>query len=405
VKTTGYNNNWQVVEEYDGGGTVKRKYLYGNYIDEVLYSWGASPSDPRTYYVHDHLYSPVALVTYAGAVVERYEYDAYGKPTIHTDPGPDGTWLTSDDVVGEVSAQDNCYLFTGREVDVLDGSLLKLQYNRNRYYDYYAGRWLTQDAVGYVDGLNLYKYGRGVPLLVVDPDGATSRLVTTQAFEMDLFEADFGHDDHVAHFELTVAVGCVKTGDGSDGACCWRPYLADILRPSWSTPESMGWPYGLMDRAGVPNYGAYEVMADVDGHLIPFVFVHWKGEASEGSLQMTHTLAVGLGASVGAIVGAAIGGSGGTVGGPAGTAGGGLAGCIKGGSIGAVVGGLVGRGLAHVVTVNVGKDFGGYFLHGILYTCSCTGEVIDIPFEPDFYTYGDDELYWGEPIGSHLSGP
>ena len=166
-----YNNQWQVVEEYDSGGTVKRKYLYGNYIDEVLYSWGASPSDPRTYYVHDHLYSPVALVNYAGTVVERYEYDVYGKPTIYTAPGPDGTWLTSDDVVGEVSAQDNCYLFTGRSIDVLDGNLLKLQYNRNRYYDYDSGRWSSQDPVGYIDGLNVYEYVRSAPLTFTDSAG------------------------------------------------------------------------------------------------------------------------------------------------------------------------------------------------------------------------------------------
>ncbi len=35
------------------------------------------------YYVHDHLYSPVALVDGVnGDVAERYEYDAYGKVTI-----------------------------------------------------------------------------------------------------------------------------------------------------------------------------------------------------------------------------------------------------------------------------------------------------------------------------------
>jgi len=175
-----YNNHWQVVEEYDGGGTVKRKYLYGNYIDEVLYSWGASPSDPRTYYVHDHLYSPVALVNYAGTVVERYEYDVYGKPTIYTAPGPDETWLTSDDVVGEVSAQDNCCLFTGREVDVLDGNLLRLQYNRNRYYDYCTGRWLTQDPLRYVDGLNLYQYAHSIPLVLTD--------FTGQGVGIDMYE-------------------------------------------------------------------------------------------------------------------------------------------------------------------------------------------------------------------------
>jgi hypothetical protein len=39
-------------------------------------------------------------------------------------------------------------LFTGRRVDILDNGSLKIQYNRNRYYDYYTGRWLTHDPLG-----------------------------------------------------------------------------------------------------------------------------------------------------------------------------------------------------------------------------------------------------------------
>ena len=39
-------------------------------------------------------------------------------------------------------------MFTGRQVDILDGGALKIQYNRNRYYDYYTGRWTTQDPAG-----------------------------------------------------------------------------------------------------------------------------------------------------------------------------------------------------------------------------------------------------------------
>ena len=48
---------------------------------------------------------------------------------------------------------------------------MKIQYNRNRYYDYYTGRWLTYDPLGYVDGLNLYEYPRSNPVILVDPSG------------------------------------------------------------------------------------------------------------------------------------------------------------------------------------------------------------------------------------------
>jgi hypothetical protein len=42
----------------------------------------------------------------------------------------------------------NRCLFTGRTVDILDIGSLKIQYNRNRYYDYSRSRILTYDLTG-----------------------------------------------------------------------------------------------------------------------------------------------------------------------------------------------------------------------------------------------------------------
>jgi RHS repeat-associated protein len=133
------------------------------------------------FYADDHLYSPAALTTWTGALVERYEYDAYGSPYI-LEPNfaadPDGK-----------SDYGNPYLFTGRRVDFLDNGSLTLQYNRHRYYDYYTGRWTTQDPLGInarctskslsvglqgcIEGLNLYEYAASRPPSVDDPMGLT----------------------------------------------------------------------------------------------------------------------------------------------------------------------------------------------------------------------------------------
>jgi RHS repeat-associated protein len=121
----------------------------------------------------------VALLNFSGTVVERYEYDAYGNCHIlepNFDPDPDGE-----------SDYSNPYLFTGRAVDILDNSSLKIQYNRNRYCDQYTGRWTTQDPLGvaigvragdmldgslqYIDGLNLYQYSSSQPTGAVDFSG------------------------------------------------------------------------------------------------------------------------------------------------------------------------------------------------------------------------------------------
>jgi RHS repeat-associated protein len=157
-----YNYNWQVLAEYDSSDSFKDLFIYGNYIDEVLMMQGASGPSLR-YYIHDHLYSPVAIANAFGLVFERYEYDAYGSCSIMDrfyNP-------RSESVVG------NPYLFTGRRVDILDNSSLKIQYNRNRYYDYYTGRWLTHDPLGYLDSMNLYEYATSNPVVFLDSSGAS----------------------------------------------------------------------------------------------------------------------------------------------------------------------------------------------------------------------------------------
>jgi RHS repeat-associated protein len=81
----------------------------------------------------------------------------------------------------------NPYLFTGRGVDILDNGSLTIQYNRNRYYDYYTGRWTTHDPLGitpnvqrpnvfdlrrqYNDSLNLYEYAKSNAIVYFDFTG------------------------------------------------------------------------------------------------------------------------------------------------------------------------------------------------------------------------------------------
>jgi len=169
---------WQVLCEYNGSDEFQQWYAYGNYIDEVLAMGTGIFASTARFYIHDHLYSPVALTDYSGTVLERYEYDAYGNPTI---------WNADFTTERDKSNYGNPYLFTGRRTDYLDSGSLKIQYNRNRYYDYYTGRWLTHDPLGitpnaqwtnkwevveqYVKGLGLYEYVNSRPNIGLDPEG------------------------------------------------------------------------------------------------------------------------------------------------------------------------------------------------------------------------------------------
>ncbi|MBI9018354.1 MAG: hypothetical protein JEZ07_13960 [Phycisphaerae bacterium] len=130
---------------FNGSDVAKQEFVYGNYLDEVLMM---TEGGNDYYLAHDHLYSPVALIDSSGAVVERYEYDAYGQQKIY-----DANLNARTN-----SSYDNCIAFTGQRLDTLDGGSFEIMYYKNRYYDTATGRFLTHDPLGYVDGMSLYQY-------------------------------------------------------------------------------------------------------------------------------------------------------------------------------------------------------------------------------------------------------
>ncbi|MEE9402258.1 MAG: RHS repeat-associated core domain-containing protein, partial [Desulfobacteria bacterium] len=65
----------------------------------------------------------------------------------------------------------NPYYFTGRRLDVLDNDNLLTMYYRHRTYDTYTARFLQQDPLGYVDGMNLYEYVKSNTVAGSDPYG------------------------------------------------------------------------------------------------------------------------------------------------------------------------------------------------------------------------------------------
>ena len=129
-------------------GTILRKFIYGPGIDEPICMIDAADANKVYYYYFDGLGSVIALSDANSEIVERYSYDVFGEPN-----------RTSD--------VNNPYLFTGRRYDPETG----LYYYRARYYDYYTGRFLQPDPVGYHDSINLYTYADNNPVLRGDPLG------------------------------------------------------------------------------------------------------------------------------------------------------------------------------------------------------------------------------------------
>lgn len=156
-----YNEQWQCLEERssESGSATTQYTWHPHYVDALAFYYEPS-SSKRFYSLYDALFNVTALVNKNLVMVERYAYDAYGKPTIlEPNFSPDGN---------NKSDYYNEHLFTGRRTD--PGTCLQL--NRNRYYHQQLGRWVSRDPIGYAAGdMNLYTYVDGEPLASVDPLG------------------------------------------------------------------------------------------------------------------------------------------------------------------------------------------------------------------------------------------
>jgi RHS repeat-associated protein len=128
------------------GGLVAR-YTQGKDIDEPLAMLRGSTT---SFYDADGLGSITSLSNAAGALAETYTYDSFGNTT------------------NSSGSLTNFFQYTGREYD----TETNLYFYRARYYDPSAGRFLSEDPIGFLGGnLNLYPYAINAPVSFRDPSG------------------------------------------------------------------------------------------------------------------------------------------------------------------------------------------------------------------------------------------
>jgi RHS repeat-associated protein len=127
------------------GGAVLANLLTGLDIDE--YFTRTDGSGRRTL-LADALGTILALTDDAGAVQTSYTYEPFGTTTVS----------------GQASS--NPFQYTGRENDGAGH-----YYYRARYYTPGRGRFIGEDPIGLLGGINLFTYAMGNPVLYVDPSG------------------------------------------------------------------------------------------------------------------------------------------------------------------------------------------------------------------------------------------
>ncbi|ELM1616959.1 RHS repeat protein [Salmonella enterica] len=160
-----------------------------------------------------------------GNIISMEEYYPYGGTAVWT-------------ARSAVEAEYKTVRYSGKERDATG-----LYYYGYRYYQPWAGRWLSSDPAGMVDGLNLFRMVRNNPVIFVDPDGLRPYL-RTQLPGSNLYEPKLrtGEDRNrrgaspliPSRVENSVVKGTpIKLEDAlTEHALSTTPLLTDLINPT-----------------------------------------------------------------------------------------------------------------------------------------------------------------------------
>ena len=208
-----YSDQWQVLEERVGG-VARFSYAWSPvYVDALIArdrDTDANGSlDERLYAVQDANFNVTALLSTAGAVVERFQYDPFGRFAVL-----DAAWASR-----ASSSYGWNYLHQGGRWDA-DGGVYSF---RNRELSPTLGRWLQIDPIGFAAGdENLYRAYNGNSVNILDAlglDGPIPRYMPPSLNMREAGRSMLGGPRGFLRWELQVLGQCLR--DGATGTLGW----------------------------------------------------------------------------------------------------------------------------------------------------------------------------------------
>ncbi len=144
------------IEERNSSNVLLNRTVFTNFLNPVMNEKAGS----KYYYHQNELGSVEAITNTSGRLIERYQYDAFGKPTRYDS--------TNNPLAASIAG--NRVGFTGQEYDSASGSYRFFFRN----YSPTTGVFNQRDLIEYQDGMGMYQYvgnnpGNGVDVWGLEP--------------------------------------------------------------------------------------------------------------------------------------------------------------------------------------------------------------------------------------------